>query len=63
LFYLTSSEERDAGIDDSPAIQRRWVLEKGSYRMRPGERLVLYRRVRPGGEVFEGTIDVVVKTW
>jgi hypothetical protein len=62
-LYLTSSEERDAGINDSPAIRRRWVPVKGTYRIRPGERLVLYRREQPGGKVFESTIEAMVNTW
>jgi len=57
-IYLTSAEERASGIGDSPAIRERWVLQKGHYRVRPGERLILSRRPRPDGKVFESTIEV-----
>ena len=57
-IYLTTEEERARGGGDSPAIRQRWVLEKGTYRIRPGDRLVLTRWQAPDGNVFESAIEV-----
>jgi len=58
-IYLTNEEERARGIDDSPAIRRRWVLEKGTYRIRTGERLILTRWQAADGKLFESAIEVL----
>ena len=57
-IYLNSEEERARGIGDSPEIRRRWLLQKGTYRIRPGERLVLTRWQEPDATALESAIEV-----
>jgi hypothetical protein len=57
-IYLNSEEERARGVGDSPEIRQRWLLQKGTYRIRPGERLVLTRWQAPDGTVLESAIEV-----
>ena len=57
-LYLTTQEERAKGIADSPAIRQRWALKEGTYRLRPGDRLVMARRQAADGKVFEMTMEV-----
>jgi hypothetical protein len=57
-LYLTTEKERATGVDDSPAVRQRWLLKEGTYRVRPGDRLILARTQNPDGTVSEASIEV-----
>jgi hypothetical protein len=42
-LYLLTRDERAKDVGDSPAVRQRFLLKEGTYRVRPGERLVLFR--------------------
>ena len=58
-YWLSTSEEREAGFKDMNALRSRLLLKPGTYRLRIGEKLVYYRRPLEGGRFAEGRISVI----
>lgn len=56
-LYLNTAEERAKGVPDSPALRQRWLLKEGTYRIRPGDRLVMGRLPASDGKIFEMTME------
>jgi len=55
---LLREDEAEPGVADAPEMRWRFLLTPGTYRIRPGESLVYYRRKDPDGSVVEASINV-----
>ena len=56
--YLATRDERAKGIGDSPAIRQRFLLKKGTYRIRSGDRLILFRGLDIDGTPLDSYFEV-----
>lgn len=61
VISLTTKEEDSQRRGDSPEVRQRWLLERGTYRIRPGGTLVLTRWQGSDGKAFESTIEAAVE--